>query len=92
MFEGHKFMGWTGKITVTNQRIIFRSKWLNIAKFEKDIDLSSIKEMHKHNALGVIPNGFILHTKHNEKYFFIMKGREKIVNFIHDRMFMNRAA
>lgn len=74
-FKGIEAVG--GKLTLTDQRLVFISHKFNIQKNREEFDRSSIFEVKPHHKFS---KGIILTTKENASHTFIVDLREKWIS------------
>jgi hypothetical protein len=71
-----------GKLIVTNQRIYFKTRNSNSARFNLEILPEQIKEVIFFNTMRIIPNGLNLITKAGRQLRFAVKNRNAIGQLI----------
>ncbi len=71
-----------GKLTVTDQKLLFKSHAMNIQKGSTEILFSDIQSIRKRNTLGFVPNGMSVVTKNKEEYKFVVWNRDEIIGYI----------
>lgn len=79
--RGIEFAG--GRLTITNQRLIFRAHVLNVQSQGAEIPLSSIADVEKESSLlGIINNRLKVRTNSGIEYDFVISRRDEIASLI----------
>ncbi|MGO0059497.1 GRAM domain-containing protein [Brevibacillus fluminis] len=71
-----------GKMTITNERIIFTPHVLNIQTKPLEIGIHEITAVEKRNSLFIVPNGIKIVVKHGQAYKFVVWKREELIGLI----------
>jgi hypothetical protein len=82
LFRGIEGVG--GRLDVTNERVIFRPHSLNIQTKVLEIDLKEIVKVEKRNTMFVVPNGMKIGVTGGKEYKFVVWGRTKLIEIIHN--------
>ena len=81
MYRGGGWAGWRGRLTVTDQRLLFEARALGHGTSE-EIPMSGIASATLENTLGLIPNRVRV-VRHNGSVIdFITLGRRQIVEIV----------
>lgn len=89
--RGVEFAG--GRLTITNQRLIFRAHVLNVQSQGAEIPLSSIADVEKASSLlGMINNRLKLRTNSGIEYDFVISQRDEIASLIQQQIASSRSS
>lgn len=81
MYRGGGWTGWRGRLTVTDQRLLFEARVLGHGTSE-EILMSRIASATLENSLGLIPNRVRVVRQDGGVIDFITFGRRRIVETI----------
>lgn len=84
LFRGMEAVG--GKIVFEENGMTFKSHKLNVQTGDTAILYHDIAEVRKANSLGIIPNRMIVVTKEGQEYKFVVNQRNKIVDFLYQKL------
>jgi hypothetical protein len=84
LFRGMEAVG--GKLTITNQRLMFTSHSLNIQAGTTEIPMSEIATVRKRNTMGFVPNGMSVILKNGTEHKFVVWKRDMLIKTIIDNM------
>lgn len=84
LFRGVESVG--GKLKITDKKVFFQSHTFNIQTGSTVVLIEDIKEVKKRNTLGIVPNGISITTKDDKKYKFVVWNREKLIEFLNQRI------
>jgi hypothetical protein len=73
-FKGMEAVG--GKLTLTDQRLVFKSHYLNIQAHLFSIPLQNIENAQRYKSIGIINNGLKLIVNGEEERFVVDKADE----------------
>lgn len=71
-----------GKLILTNERLIFLPRSININQDKEYVELSRINSMEKVKTLGIIENGLLVTLNNDKKLQFVVNNREKWIEKI----------
>jgi hypothetical protein len=83
-FVGMEAVG--GMLTLTNQRLLFKSHRFNIQNHLRSINLSAIKVVDTYKNLGMINNGLIVTTDTNHTEKFVVSELSEWVTKLNDTL------
>lgn len=84
LFRGIESVG--GHLKITDRTMLFTSHALNIQTGSTEIPINQITSIKKRNTLGLVPNGILVETRDGMQYKFVVWNREKIIDFINDKI------
>lgn len=73
-----------GKMTITNQRLIFKPHMLNTYTNTSEIPLADITSITRFNTLWFIPNGIVIETSDGKTHRFVVGKRDTIIDLINE--------
>lgn len=79
-FKGLSNIG--GKLTLTDNQLIFKPGRLNFRRSIESIVLKEIVAVERRNTLGVVPNGFGVVLRDGKSHRFVVYGREDWINAV----------
>ena len=71
-----------GKLTITNQRLIFEPHAINLNTKQSEIALEDILSMDFFSPMGIIPNGLVIRTRDGTEHKFVVYKRKQIAEII----------
>ncbi len=85
-FAANLMRGWEGvggRITLTNQRLLFEAHKVNLQPEPLAIPLSDISDVTPSNMMGgILPNSIIVHCRSGRQFRFVLWGRKRIIAMI----------
>jgi hypothetical protein len=78
--------GVSGKIFLTNKRLIFKPHSITIQKSQTDIPYAQIESLTKRKTAILIDNGIRVITKKGKKFDFVVNERDLIIEKIEEKL------
>jgi hypothetical protein len=80
LFRGIEAVG--GWLSITTERVLFRSHKVNFQKQPLQIKLKDIAKIEKRHTLGLIPNGLRILLKNGKEFKFVVWNREQLIDMM----------
>ena len=80
LFRGFEAVG--GKISFTNDDMIFKAHMFNVQSETTIIPYDQIIDVMKRSTYGIIPNGISVIIKDGTTYNFVLYNRNRVIEFL----------